>query len=73
MTNDYAALPKFFKDWNSRWNYFLAYVNLLADVCMDRNEESIADVAALVNLQIITTILFDADIAKLNEDIEKEN
>lgn len=38
---DFSSIPKFFKDWGSKWNYFLAYVDLLADVCMDRNNESI--------------------------------
>lgn len=34
---DFSSIPKFFKDWGSKWDYFLAYVNLLADICMDRN------------------------------------
>lgn len=71
--NDYCSIPKYFKDWNGRWNYFLAYFNLLADVCMNRNLESIQDVSALVQLPIIASILLDRDIAHLNEEIQKEN
>lgn len=56
---DFSSIPKFFKDWRSKWDYFLAYVNLLADICMDRNSESIENVSALISLQIVSVILND--------------
>ncbi len=56
---DFSSIPKFFKDWGSKWDYFLAYVNLLADICMDRNSESIENVSALISLQIVAVILND--------------
>lgn len=49
------------------------FVNLLADICMDKNTNAIDNVSALVSLQIVTIILFDPDIAKLNEDIREAN
>ncbi len=67
---DFTPINKFYKDWASKWDYFLAYVNLLADICMDRNTEAIDNVSALVSLQIVTTILFDPEIQKLNEEIK---
>jgi hypothetical protein len=63
---DFSSIPKFFKDWGPKWNYFLAYVHLLADICMDRNSESIENVSALISLQIVAVILNDPDISKLN-------
>lgn len=37
----------------------MSYVNLLADTCMDRNNEAIKNVSAFLTLQMIVTILFD--------------
>jgi hypothetical protein len=34
---------------------------------MDKNNNAIENVSALVSLQIVTVILFDPEIAKLNE------
>lgn len=70
---DFSPIPKFFKDWGTKWDYFLAYVNLLADICMDRNVESIENVSALISLQIVSVILNDPDIRQLNSDIKKDN
>lgn len=35
--SEFMSIPSFFSNQASKWNYFLAYVNLLADICMDRN------------------------------------
>ncbi len=58
----FTTISKFFRDWKSKWNYFIAYINLLADICIDRNNEAIKNVSALLSLQMIATILFDPDI-----------
>lgn len=34
---DPCTLPEFFERYPNKFNYLLAYINLLADVCMDRN------------------------------------
>lgn len=66
---DFSPITKYFKDWMPKWNYFLHFVNLLADVCMDKNNNAIENVSALVSLQIVTVILFDPEIARLNQEI----
>lgn len=48
-------------------------MNLLADICMDRNVESIENVSALISLQIVSVILNDPEIRQLNIDIKKDN
>jgi hypothetical protein len=35
------TLPEFFEKNNNKWNYFLAYASLLADVCKHRNINAI--------------------------------
>ena len=67
------TIPKFYDDWKNIWNYFTFYVNLLADVCMDRNKEGIENVCALLPLQTIAIILSDPEVKKMNEVIAKEN
>ena len=66
-TQDFCSIPKYYKDWMPKWNYFLYFVNLLADVCMDKNNNAIDNVSALISLQIVTVILNDPEIATLNE------
>lgn len=56
---DFSPIPKYFKDWGPKWNYFLQFVNLLADVCMDKNNNAIENVSALVTFQIVAIILYD--------------
>ena len=63
---DFCSIPKYYKDWGPKWNYFLYFVNLLADVCMGKNKTSIVNVSALISLQIVTVILNDPEIAVLN-------
>ncbi len=73
---DFSTIPKFFKDWGSKWDYFLAYVNLLADICMDRNNVSIENVSASIHLQYVAVILNDIDIGGpggTNDIIRKDN
>lgn len=64
---DFSPIPKYFKDWGPKWNYFLHFVNLLADVCMDKNDRAIDNVSSLLNLQFVTIILFDPEIEALNQ------
>lgn len=59
MEKDYYTLTKFYKDWKGRWNYFMAYVNLLADICIDRNAESISSIEKSITLKTIAVILHD--------------
>ena len=40
-TQEPTSISTFFKKEERMWNYFIAYVNLMADVCMNRNSESI--------------------------------
>lgn len=40
---------------------------------MDKNNNAIENVSALVSLQIVTVILFDPEIAKLNQEIRELN
>lgn len=63
---EYTTIPKFFRDWTSKWNYFIAYINLLADTCMDRNTTAYSNVPEFLSLEMVVTILFDPDIEKLN-------
>jgi hypothetical protein len=71
-TQDFSAIPKYYKDWGPKWNYFLYFVNLLADVCMDKNNNAIENVSALISLQTVTVILNDPEIAALNETLLQE-
>ena len=48
-------------------------MNLLADVCMDKNDEAIENVSALVTLQFATIVLFDSEIEELNTTIREIN
>lgn len=48
------------------------YVNLLADVSMDRNKKSIENVSALLPLELIAIILFDPEVKKLNAEINEK-
>ncbi len=38
---EFCSLPDFFVKYNTKFNYLIGYINLLADVCMDRNNEAI--------------------------------
>lgn len=67
---DFCPIPKYFKDWGPKWNYFLQFVNLLADVCMDKNNNAIDNVSALVTFQIVAIILYDPEIKSLNDMIK---
>lgn len=70
---DFCPIPKYFKDWGPKWNYFLQFVNLLADVCMDKNNNAIENVSALVTFQIVAIILYDPEIKNLNTMIKEAN
>lgn len=38
--DDPCTLNEFFDKFPNKFNYLLSYINLLADVCMDRNNEA---------------------------------
>lgn len=38
---EYFSLPDFFEKFPNKWNYFLSYIDLLADVCSLRNNAAI--------------------------------
>lgn len=40
----------------------VSYINLLADVCMDRNNEAIEFVESVLPLAAVSTILIDPEI-----------
>ena len=70
--DDFMTIPQFFAVNKTKWNYFLAYVNLLADVCMERNSEIIEIVTtSIVSLQAVIVILFDPDVILINEEIKE--
>ncbi len=67
------TIPQFFDANNNKWNYFLAYVSLLADICKHRNSNSIENVSLILPLQAVAAILFDEEISKLNYTIQDLN
>ena len=67
-----VPIKTFFKTNANQWNYFLAYINLLADLCMDRNSEAIENVSSILSLQNVVTILFDDEIESINRKIRNE-
>lgn len=38
---EYCEIPEFFENHRNKFNYLMEYINLLADVCMDRNNYAI--------------------------------
>lgn len=38
---DYVTIPEFYQNYKHKFNYLMAFINLLADVCMDRNNYAI--------------------------------
>ena len=70
---DPCTLPEFYERYTSKFNYLMSYINLLADVCMDRNNEAYEYVEANVPLAVVSTILFDNDIKALNEVLKQAN
>lgn len=47
----------------------MAYVSLLADICMDRNSQAIENVSVLLALRTIVIILLDSEMDELNNEI----
>lgn len=64
---DPCTLTDFYHAYKDKFNYLLNYVSLLADVCMDRNNEAIEYVEHNLPLAVVSTILFDDDIKALSE------
>lgn len=67
---DKSSFADFFKNEKEIWNYFLEYVNLMADVCMERNENSIEVISSILPLQEVLIILSDPSILLLHNEIE---
>lgn len=51
----------------------MSYINLLADVCMDRNNYAIESVEFIMPLSVVSAVLVDDDIINLRSELEKEN
>ena len=51
----------------------MSYISLLADVCMDRNNEAIEYVETNLPLSVVATVLFDPEIEQLNSKVKEEN
>jgi len=49
----------------------LAYINLLADVCMDRNALAIETVDFMIPLGVVSAVLVDDEITDLRRTLEK--
>lgn len=64
---DPLTLNEFFKNEKEVWNYFLEYVNLMADVCMDTNTVSIEAVNSMLPLQFVLVILSDPNVALVHQ------
>ncbi len=47
----------------------MSYINLLADVCMDRNNYAIEAVEFIMPLSVVSAVLIDSKIEKLRLDL----
>ena len=47
-------------------------MSLLADVCMDRNNEAIEYVEHSLPLAVVSNILFDEEMGLINEELKKD-
>jgi len=43
----------------NKFNYLMSYINLLADVCMDRNNYAIESVEFIMPLSVVSAVLVD--------------
>lgn len=67
------SINEFFENHKNYWNYFLAYVNLLADICIDRNINSIESVSQILSLQAVAVILADSSMTQVNQKVKDNN
>ena len=51
----------------------MSYINLLADVCMDRNNYAIESVEFIMPLSVVSAVLVDDSIIELKDRLENEN
>ena len=51
----------------------MSYINLLADVCMDRNNYAIESVEFIMPLSVVSAVLVDESIIELKDRLENEN
>lgn len=70
-TSDPCTIPEFYANSSNKFNYLLSYINLLADVCMDRNNEAIEYVETHLPLAVVSSVLFDPEIAALNKELKE--
>ena len=63
---------EFFMHYREKFAYLLNYVSLLADVCMDRNNEAIEYVEHTLPLAVVSNILFDEEMNAINEELKKD-
>jgi len=48
----------------------MSYINLLADVCMDRNNYAIESVEFIMPLSVVSAVLVDDNIIELKNKLE---
>jgi hypothetical protein len=63
---------EFFEHSKNKFGYLLNYVSLLADVCMDRNNEAIEYVEHNLPLAVVSNILFDEEMGLVNEQLRED-
>ncbi len=56
---EYCEIPDFFVAHRNKFNYLMSYINLLADVCMDRNNYAIESVEFIMPLSVVSAVLVD--------------
>lgn len=69
----FVTLPEFFALHPNKWNYFLNYIDLIADVCSMRNNAAIEAVSSIISLQSVAVILSDSEVARLSQQIRRLN
>ncbi|CAK78094.1 unnamed protein product (macronuclear) [Paramecium tetraurelia] len=60
--HDYSQM----QDDLQTWNYFLAYINLLSDICQNRNKQGTNYVHQFYELSVLSTILQDPETEQIN-------
>ncbi|CAD8078308.1 unnamed protein product [Paramecium sonneborni] len=54
------------QDYLQTWNYFLAYINLLSDICQNRNKQGTNYVCEFYQLSVLCSILEDPETDQIN-------
>ena len=61
-----CTIMEFWQHSRTKFAYLLNYVSLLADVCMERNNEAIEYVEHCLPLAVVSNILFDEEMQLIN-------